>query len=385
MEGFVLDTPKINMILYANGGNNLSPLFQTPRIVAGKRNPVLDKKKSKPAPKKKKEVTASKGKAAPFKAQDVPIAASLGKIGMENGIIQLSIQKTGDSLRIQNLGLIVKNIEFDPQDLKNKNGADVHFDMQLLLYSKSKKETGKFLLNSQGHIIPFNRRTGRVDPNIIYQLMLKKDSYLAGFSVFEKLSGQMENLKKANISLDKLKEKAVLASDTATKVSYARGVVKILTETKFLTKNFDLIIKKGTHFVLANITHNMRGAIFAPEEDSRKTLKDLDRAISKGLKLNKTEARKMRNKHFHTIIKEDRIYLPFISKGSLSNPDVRLTVKTPSIIDLAKAAGAHLIEQEKAKLKARANEEIKKETEKQKKKALDKAKEAGKKAFKKFF
>ena len=79
--------------------------------------------------------------------------------------------------------------------------------MELLLFTKAKKETGRFLFASGGRVVPFNRTTGQIDPNIVYDLLVKKNSYIAGFSVLEKLSGKLELLKKAGVSLAKLKEK----------------------------------------------------------------------------------------------------------------------------------------------------------------------------------
>ena len=119
LEGFVLKQPQIYMVLYANGANNLNPLFSPPPIVKGKPNPKLKAKAipQKEEPKSKKTAAA---KSQPLKAQDIPLAASLGKIGIENGELELTLQQTGDKVRIQALDFLVKNIEFDPADLKNK-------------------------------------------------------------------------------------------------------------------------------------------------------------------------------------------------------------------------------------------------------------------------
>ena len=121
----------------------------------------------------------------------------MGKIGIENGEIELTLQQTGDKVRIQALDFLVKNIKFDPADLKNKNNADINFNMELLLYSKAKKETGRFLFASEGRVAPFNRVTGQIDPNIVYDLLVKKNSYIAGFSVLEKTERQAGAAKKS--------------------------------------------------------------------------------------------------------------------------------------------------------------------------------------------
>ena len=376
LNAFVLYQPEIYMTLHSNGGNNLSPLFAPPAIVRGKANPNL-RPKPKGEPKETKAETDKKKegtKSQPLKAQDIPLAASLGKIGIENGIVELSLQQTGDKVRIEGLDFLVKNIEFDPTDLANKNGADVGFNMKLLLFTKTKKETGRFLLSSGGHVVPFNKRTGKIDPNIVYGLLFKKDSYLSGFSVFEKLSGQMDLLKKANISINSLKGKSVLSRDAKTQVSYSRGTVTILRDTLFATKGFNFNLKKNARFVLTNLSHSMQGELIASQEDSDKAIRNLEQALQKNLKINAKEAQEMRKTHFQTIIKDSRIFLPFRSEGSLRNPDLSLKGSLPSIGDLAKDAAKKNVK--------RKGKEVKKKTQKKAKKKLQKE---GKKLLKKLF
>ena len=43
-----------------------------------------------------------------------------------------------------------------------------------------------------------------------------------------------------------------------------------------------------------------------------------------------------RNKILKNLIKEDRIYLPFISNGNIKSPFVKLNVELPSISELTK-------------------------------------------------
>ena len=384
LKGFVLKQPQIHMVLYTDGGNNLSPLFKPPPIVKGKANPKLkagsasQESQAQAQTQKEKEEKPQKqesaGKSQPLKAQDIPLAASLGKIGIEGGEIELTLQQTGDKLRIQGLDFLVKNIEFDPADLINKNSADINFNMELLLFTKAKKESGRFLFVSGGRVVPFNRRTGRIDPNIVYELLVKRNSYVAGFSVLEKLSGKMDLLKKAGISLAKLKEKAVLSRDTKTRVSYSRGVLTILMDTVFATKEFDFSVQKGARFILTNLSHSMRGAVRASKENSDRSLKSLDKAIQRNLKMQPKEAQELRNKHFQGIIKEGRIFLPFRSQASLRDPDITLEASLPSLSELAKDAGKSLLKKEGEKAK-----------KKLKKKAQDKLKKEGQKLLKKLF
>ena len=372
IKSFALNEPKIRLVLYKNGGNNLSPLFRPPAIVAGKKNPALTaaKKKDKPAPEAKKNKKEAPAK--PIKAQDIPIAANVEKIGLENGDIQVQLQSTGDNLRIQSLNFLITDILFDPKDLRNKNQAHVNFTMDLSVLTKAKKETARFSLVSGGKAIPFNKKSGQIDPNITYNVNIKKGSYISGFTVLEKLGDKAKSLNKIGVSPAKLKEKFALNADTETKVNYYRGVIRLLSELKSTSKSYDLLLKKGAVFYLASASHTMEGEAWLAESDSRKLLVKLDKALEKNLKLSPNEAKNFRNNNFASIVRNGRLYFPFRSKGPFGNPDVELTASLPSYKSLLKSSGKQLLNREKEKLKTQAKDKAKEELKKQGKELLKK-------------
>ena len=370
VEGFVFKKPQVNITLYKNGSNNLSPLFTTPAIIRGKPNPAY--KPSKPKKEEKEQKKKTKKDSAPLQAQSIPLSASLEKIGIENGHIKFTLAKTGDTLVIEKLNFLVKNIEFDPEDLKNKNSADVIFDMNLRLFTKANKETGLFIFSSKGKVVPFNKRTGRIDPNVVYELFIAENSYVAGFSVLEKLSGKIDLLKKAGVSLDKLREKAVLTSGTSTKVRYKRGTLTILNDMKIITKNFELLAKKGASFRLAKMTHRIDGKLTASAELSKSAVAKIDTVIQKQLRLKKKEAEKLRKKHFSSVIDDGRIFFSFVSSASITNPNIVIKNSLPSLSSLAKEAGQQYLDKEKKKLEKKAKKKAEEELKKQGDKLLKK-------------
>ncbi len=380
IKSFALDKPKIHLILYAKSGNNLSPLFGLPAIVAGKKNPALAKQKKNAAAikqsKEEKEPTkqTNKDSSKPMRAQDIPLAANLEKIGIENGDVKVHLQATGDTLHIKNLDFLVTDIELDPNDLQNKNGANIDFKMQLAIYTKAKQETAHLKLVSGGRVIPFDKRSGRIDPNINYDLNIKKGSYLSGFTVLEKLGDKADSLQKIGVSPAKLKEKFILSADTKTRVNYWRGVIRVLNDFKLLSKSYDFLVKKGALFYVNKASHSMEAEVWLSKADSRKFLLQLDKALEKNLKLSSQEAQGFRDKHFATIIRDGRLYLPFRSKGPFRNPDVNLTAPLPSYQALLKDVGRKVLDKEKKKIK-----------EKVKKKATEELKKEGQKLLKKLF
>lgn len=114
-----------------DGGNNLTSLFKTPKIVDGEKNPALSAEaiaeKKKEAEEEAKE-QASAPPSGPFSIKDIPIAIRMGLVGIQDGNIQVNMRKTGQQIQIQKLDLELKDIDIDGSDLESHNSVDVNFD-----------------------------------------------------------------------------------------------------------------------------------------------------------------------------------------------------------------------------------------------------------------
>ena len=381
LEGFVLKKPVIKLTFYSKGGNSLSHLFQSPKIVRSK----LVKREKEPPLATAEVNKKTKASTEPFKAKNVPLAASLKEIGIKEAQLKVIFQQTGDSILVKDLNFLISNVEFDPNDLKNKNNADISFSTDIFVLSKLKKETTHLILTSKGFVVPFNKKTGQIDPEIVYGLNIKKASYISGLNIFEKLSGQIENLKKIGISIASLQEKAIIRNDTVTKVRYYKGNLKLLKDTIFRTEAFDFTIAKGFVMNLNSLIHSMEGEILVSKKESLKGLSQLDNSIQKKLNLDAKEAKEMRNKHFKNIIKNEQIFFPFQSKGTFTDSHLKLKTTLPDIGSFALDAGKLRLKQEGDKLKEKSRREVNKKVEEEKKKAARKLQEEAKKGLKNIF
>lgn len=325
LKNFVLIEPG-GLLVLKEDRNNLSHLFQKPKIVEGKPNPDLGEVKEEKA----QEDNVEK----PFTIKSLPISANIGKVGIENGKIDIFIQKTLQKILLKNVNLLLTNIDINPENLEKHNSIQLTANLNLSVLNSGGQETALFKIISNGSIFPFVPKTGLVNPSINYHLTLKQGSYLSGLSLLDALSGSLPILANAGIVIEGLSKKADLAKDIEFDINYTSGKVTFLEPITFPTPNYDLTLEKGSWIHVETNEHGFIGGILVSKVESDKAISQIDTAIKKRLKLeNPTETR---NKILGKLVKEDRIYIPFTSSGNIKSPNVQIQIEIPSILDLAK-------------------------------------------------
>lgn len=326
LKRFLLSEPSVSMVIYENGTNSLTPLFKKPLIVAGKPNPALTEK-AEPAEE------ASEEKDKPFTAKDLPISATLKEIGMRGGNVTLLLQKTGQTIKVTGLSLMLDSIDIDPADLVKHNSIRISMDANAQILSSKKTDAAGLFLRSGGTVQPFDPKTGEVTTGVDYLVTVKKDSYISGMAAFDQLAGELPVLNKVGFSWKKLADKALLLRDVDVKVRYSKGLVTFLEDAAFPTANYDLVLKKGSTMNTANGTHNFNAAVRASEAESSEILARFDRGIEKKLKGAMT-VDQARGRILGALLQQGKVELPFASLGSFENPDVKLLAELPSITEI---------------------------------------------------
>ncbi|GBF49160.1 hypothetical protein LPTSP4_06700 [Leptospira ryugenii] len=335
LKKLLISEPKITLVMFENGGNNLTTLFKTPSTVNGEPNPALSPEAI--AERKKEEAEerqrAKDEPSEPFSIKSIPIAIQMGLVGLEHADVSVLMKKTGQVIQVKDLNLKLTDIDIDGADLANHNHVSVDFDADVTIIGKAKNEAAQFLLDTNGEISPFVEKTGLVNPSVIYNVTMQEDSFLSGFAAFDAIAGELPILNQAGLKLDKLKEKAILKKDVSFKVSYADGKVTFLDEPTFPTKNYDLQINKGSFLIITNNQHEMKMGMLYDEEESKKSIAGVDAKIKDATK-GSGDPKELRNKVLGSLIKDDRINIPFKTSGDIRNPSVTLGVEIGSLADL---------------------------------------------------
>ncbi|MCW7490143.1 AsmA family protein [Leptospira meyeri] len=341
----LLKQPEISLTMNEDGGNNLTSLFKTPKVVDGEKNPALSAEalaeKKKEAEEEAKE-KASAPPSGPFSIKDIPIAIKMGLVGIQEGNIRVNMRKTGQQIQIQKLDLELKDIDIDGSDLESHNNVNVNFDADITIIGRNKKEAAKFLLETEGKVTPFVVKSGLVNPKVNYEVTMKEDSFVSGFAAFDAIAGELPALNQAGLKLDKLKEKAALKKDVSFHVEYSNGKVTFLDEPTFPTKNYDLQITKGSYIVTTTNYHEMKMGMLYDEEESRKSLASVDEKIKQATK-GQGDPKAFRNKIVGNLIKDERLFIPFRTYGDIRNPNVELGVGLGTLTDLIGGAVKEVI------------------------------------------
>ncbi len=328
LKKLLFKSPEIQMILFEKGGNNLSSLFLPPKIVEGKPNEKLNSSQTVAPEKEVDEEVDS----TPFSIHSVPISANLKEIGVQDGNVNIVLKKTAQTIKIQSLNLLINSIDIHPDDLKNHNSVLVDFNFHLkVLSSDTKAERASLLFQSHAKVTPFVVETGYVNPAVSYQMTLKKDSYLEGLAIFESISNSVPLLKNAGIEPKGITEKAILTKDTTIEILYSSGKVQFLQDIFFQTQNYDLEILKKSEIFLPNSTHKISANIKLSQSETDRSLHSITK-----MKTEKPELAPLIEGILSKVTKDNRLYIPFQSTGSLSDPSVTVLLELPSLLDSIK-------------------------------------------------
>ncbi|MBK8398641.1 MAG: hypothetical protein IPL26_25765 [Leptospiraceae bacterium] len=325
LRNFILITPIVSVVIKENG-NNLSHLFQKPKIVEGKPNLALDETEN--------EKVNTDNSDKPFTVKSLTISANVGKIGIESGQIDIFIQKTLQKVSLKNVSLLLRDIDINPENLEKHNSILLTANANFSIFNSGGQETALLKINSNGVIVPFVPSSGLINPSINYHLKIIEGSYFEGLLIMDALSGNLPILANAGIKLEGLSKKAELMKNVELSVNYNSSKITFLTPVTLPMANYDLMLEKQSWIQINSNDHIFTGGILTSKVESDKAISQIDLAIKEKLKIeNPTETR---NKILKNLIKEDRIYLPFISNGNIKSPFVKLNVELPSISELTK-------------------------------------------------
>ncbi len=347
LKSFLLIEPFVSITLKENG-NSLTHLFKKPKLVAGKPNPALEVKE---------EVSSADNINKPFTVKSLPISANIAKVGMENGTINIFIQKTLQKLSLKNVNLLLTDIDIDPENLEKHNTLHLIANINTSVLNSGGQETALFKIISKGSIVPFVAKTGLINPSVNYNLTLKAGSYINGLSIMDALSGTLPVLSNAGIKLDGFSKKADLSSDVNIIINYFSNKITLLNQITIPTPNYDLTLEKNNWVHLETNEHYFKGGVLASKAESDKAISGVDSAIKTQLKIENPA--EIRNKILGNLIKEERVNLPFTSNGNIKSPNVSLMIELPSLLEFGKGILIDKAKEEiKKKLPAGVNDAI---------------------------
>jgi hypothetical protein len=162
-----------------------SPIINLTRSKQGVLNcdDLIKSKKQHPADKADLE---KKKPAKPLTADDIPIAITVGEIGIKNGTINYYDGEFDQRFQLYKLTTLAYDINIDPKDLEKKD--EIKLKMALGLKTVGPMKTGSVqsfdvTIDATGKVIPFDVKTRLLEPEVIVHVGFP-DGQITGLQMF---------------------------------------------------------------------------------------------------------------------------------------------------------------------------------------------------------
>ncbi len=367
LQQLTLKKPQINIVRHTDGSMNFDDLL--------KATPQTDKKP--PAP--EKAPPAAETKEEPT-ADMLPVALSVGKVGIENGAVSFTDEKFKQKFALYDLTALVYDIQIDPNQLEKKNQVKITFNTGVKTIGKM--TTGSFKsfdiqLALNGTAKPFETTTKKINP----ELLLKASSphgMITGLQIFEALK-TIQQLEKYTGKLSFLKDTQEW-NDASIALQYKDGIVKF-QDGVITTGDYRMKLSGSLNVNKKTVNADIETVLNNDHYDAIKAgiVKNLDGIISKDVeKYIKKEA--IADSAMKPLLNEEgKVFLSYKVTGSVDNPSAKLTRPAlPKLSGLLKQSLGDIA----GMLKKQAEAAAKKEIEKQKKTAEKQVKKEAEKQLK---
>jgi len=241
--------------------------------------------KSKKQPTDKAEV---KQPSKPITADDIPVAITVGEIGIKNGTINYYDGKNDQKFQVYKLTTLAYDINIDPKELEKKD--EIKLKLALGLKTVGAMKTGSvqsfdITLDATGKVIPFDLKTRHLDPEVILHIAIP-DGEITGLQIFNSVAaipllgdylGQYISFLKGKQQWKDSKETGGDVRYKANKAELSNGKLglkeaKLLfdgsvnTDSKALDMNLDMIMNKEINdSVKTALAKKIEAAIKSPE------------------------------------------------------------------------------------------------------------------------
>jgi hypothetical protein len=344
LKEFVMYTPTINIAKSKEGAFNFDDLLR-PKKLTKEEQAELEKKKSEEAKK-------PKGPVKPFTADDIPVAVSIGEVGIKDGTVNYYDGTFDQKFQVYKLTTIVSDIAIDPKELDKKNSAKLKLFLGVRTVGPMKSgsvESFDVTGDIEGTVMPFDLKTRKLDPEVSLHVG-SPEGQLTGLQIFNTIAGNNILAKYLGDALSFLKGKQ---SWKGSKLAYVdvwyKGEIAKLSNGNLKLRECRLLFQGTT-----NIKTKVMDVPLELE-----TLKERTSAIKVGLRrqiesgLKRLGAKKYANpeKIADTALKpllnkNGMVYMKFKVSGTTNKPVATLTYPQLGSLDdiIKRVAGDVLME-----------------------------------------
>lgn len=271
LKELVLYKPVINLSRSKQGVLNIDDL--------------LKPRSKEPQEKKKEEVKPPTKK---LSADDLPIAITVGEIGIKDGTINYYDGQAEQKFQVYKLTTLAHDINIDPKELEKKDEIKLKIGMGLKTVGPMKTgsvQNFDITLNATGKMIPFDIKTRLLEPEVLLHIAVP-DGQVTGLQIFNSVAAipLLGDYLGQYISFLKGKQEWKDARDTGVDLRYkadnaqlSNGKLnlkeakflfdgKMNTNSKALDMNLNMVMKKEiSDNVKTSLAKKIEAAIKSPE------------------------------------------------------------------------------------------------------------------------
>jgi len=361
LKEFVMYTPTVNIARSKDGVFNFDDLLR-PKKLTKEEQAELEKKKAEEAKKPKEP-------AKPLTADDIPVAVTIGEVGIKDGIVNYYDGTLDQRFQVYKLTTVVYDIAIDPKELASKDNAKVKIFMGVRTVGPVKSgsvESFDITGDIDGNVKPFDLKTRKLDPEVSLHVG-SPEGEITGLQIFNAIAGNNILGKYIGDALSFLKGKQSWKGSKLAYVDvwYKDGVAKL--------SNGNLKLRE-CRLLFEGTTNTRTKALDVPLE--LETLKERTNAIKVGVRkqiesgLKRLGVKKYTNPEKITDVamkpllnKDGMVYMKFKVTGTTAKPTAMLTfpqlgsldeiikkVAGDVVLEAGKEAGKKVIEDEGKKL-----------------------------------
>jgi len=277
LKELVLYSPIINLNRSKQGVLNFDDLIKS------KKQTPVDKAETG----KKKEPDVKK-QANPITADDIPVAITVGEIGIKNGTLNYYDGELDQRFQIYKLTTLAYDINIDPKDLEKKDEIKLKMSMGIKTVGPVKSgsvQSFDVTIDTKGKVIPFDLKTRELEPEVIVHVGFPEGQitglqifsavasipllgdYLGEYISFLKGKQEWKNSKASGVDLRYKSDRAQLSNgklDLKEASLLFDGAVN--TQSSALDMNLDMIMKKEINEgVKKGLAKQIEAGIKSPE------------------------------------------------------------------------------------------------------------------------
>ncbi len=280
----------------------------------------------------------------PLNVSELPISSALREARISRVTFSLRDDAKRTLSRLDDLDVTLTGMALNPSNPAAGGSAGIRATARFSLERQSvSMRTLDFLLALRGRYVLFDPQSGDLNTDFDFQLTVRKGSILNQLPTLVRLNERLEKLK-SSTGLDlQVPAEATLLADAPLAGHLKDGVITFTDDLLMPFDACELGLAKKSWLSVRSEEHQFGGHIAANAEFSAKGISGIEDFLQKK---SPELARLVKDTVFKNLIGDDqRLHIPFESKGQISQPSVKAGDKLEdSLKDALKEAGKNLLD-----------------------------------------